>query len=645
MDFFARQDSSRRTTRRLVVAFAVAFTLVALATTAVAAIAVGVYSQGTVATAAGGGWLGLLERNAVLLAGVAAATLALMVLASLFRAASIARGGGQVARLLGGTEVATATADPLQTRLVNVVEEMAIASGLPVPEIYVLDSEAGINAFAAGLDHSNAAIAVTRGALEQLDRAELQGVIAHELGHVLNGDMRLNQRLMGYSFGILVLTLAGRWMLHSSRFAMRSRNRGMSAVLMIGLALVVIGGIGVLLTRAIKAAVSRERERLADASAVQFTREPAGLAGALKKIGGYTAKLETIESEEVSHMLFGSAPRPFAGWLATHPPLVERIRVLEPEFEGRDYPAPRPPGTAADAAADSAAASAFASTHETPPDADAAPGDDPLARAGTVASAEIGGALRRAIPEPLYAAAHDRDACLLLVIASAVSSETAVAERQGRLVENRLGAARAERCRALRTELDALAPELRLPLVEIAIPAIRQRPREQLEFLADLVAELGALDESPRLFDDLLLLLLKSYLGAAPQRRARRAPRLSERAAVELLYASVAAHGHDDAPTAAAAYGAGLAALGHDAGDDAACFAELKPLRDPARLERALARLTELPARSKRGVLTGLLALIRHDRELRTRELELLRVVGATLGCPLPPSGPRLRVT
>jgi len=171
-------------------------------------------------------------------------------------------------------------------RLVNVVEEIALASGVPVPEIFVLEHEAGINAFAAGMSHSNAAITVTRGALERLDRAELQGVIAHEFSHVLNGDMRLNQQLIGLSFGILVLSLIGRWLLRSARYARPSRGKnsgGVAAALAIGIALVVIGAIGVFCSRLIKAAVSRQREELADASAVQFTREPQGLAGALKK--------------------------------------------------------------------------------------------------------------------------------------------------------------------------------------------------------------------------------------------------------------------------------------------------------------------------------------------------------------------------
>ncbi|MDX1562193.1 MAG: M48 family metallopeptidase, partial [Gammaproteobacteria bacterium] len=338
MDFFERQDASHRATRYLVLLFALAFLAVAVVTGVVLMLLLGLAGNGQVLspTAASSG---LIAGDLSLLATIVAIVIGLMIIASLFRHATLARGGGQVARMLGGTQVTGDERDPLRRRLLNVVEEMAIASGLPVPEIYVLEQERGINAFAAGLTPGDAAVAVTQGALDHLTRAELQGVVAHEFSHILNGDMRLNSRLMGLSFGILVLSLIGRWLLRSSARGLRfSSNRGKgSALVVIGLALTVIGGIGVFLSRLIKAAVSRQRETLADASAVQFTREPLALAGALKKIGGFTPYLEAVEAEEVSHMLFGRAGRSFAGLFATHPPLPERIKALDPSFKPGDY--------------------------------------------------------------------------------------------------------------------------------------------------------------------------------------------------------------------------------------------------------------------------------------------------------------------
>jgi Zn-dependent protease with chaperone function len=324
VDFFAKQEQSRRTTRYLVVMFLLAFIAIALATTVVVAAAVRMYMENNTLFLGTESWSAWTAAHGSLLLGIAAGAISAMGLASFYRAATLSRGGGQVARMLGATEITGEGSDPLRRRLINVVEEMALASGLPVPEVFVLEEEPGINAFAAGLTQSDAAIAVTRGALERLDRAELQGVIAHEFSHILNGDMRLNQQLIGMSFGILVLSLAGRWLLRTARFGRRGRNSGgMTAALLLGLALTIIGAIGVLFSRLIKAAVSRQREVLADASAVQFTREPTGLAGALKKIGGYTGRLSSVDTEEVAHMLFERGSRAFSGLFATHPPLLD----------------------------------------------------------------------------------------------------------------------------------------------------------------------------------------------------------------------------------------------------------------------------------------------------------------------------------
>jgi Zn-dependent protease with chaperone function len=271
----------------------------------------------------------MLNANLPLLGAGAIATTGVVGLASLFRIASLRSGGGQVARQLGGTLVDSDTRDFKRSRLRNVVEEIALASGVPVPEIYVLEQESGINAFAAGYTPADAAVAVTRGALEKLDRDELQGVIAHEFSHVLNGDMRLNIRLMGMLFGILLLALIGRRVLLHARFGRSSKNG--AAVLLIAAGLMMVGYVGLFFGRWIKAAVSRQREYLADASAVQFTRDPGGIGDALKKIAVYSdGSYLKADSEEVSHMLFGDGQRMML--FSTHPPLHERIRRIDPGF-------------------------------------------------------------------------------------------------------------------------------------------------------------------------------------------------------------------------------------------------------------------------------------------------------------------------
>jgi Zn-dependent protease with chaperone function len=535
--------------------------------------------------------------------------------------------------MLGATEVTGEGVDPLQRRLLNVVEEMALASGLPVPDVFILEHEAGINAFAAGLSPADAAVTVTRGALEQLDRAELQGVIAHEFSHILNGDMRLNQQLIGLSFGILVLSLAGRWLLRSTRYRGRGRNSGgMAAAVAIGVALTVIGAIGMLCSRLIKAGVSRQRERLADASAVQFTREPQGLAGALKKIGGYTSRIASVETEEVAHMLFEHSSPSFSGWLATHPPLLERIRALEPHFDARDLPPPRTAPAAPNTGADGPTAALA------PADA-GSPGL--LERAGEIDAPAVGGALRDALPDEIYHATRSRDSSLLLVLALAIATDEATRRQQLRLLEQQLGAARLGICERLLAELQSVEPRLRLPILELALPALKQRPAEQLTYLFELLGRLGEIDASRRLFDFVLLRVLAAYLPAAagmPRATQSHASPLDAHSAIRTLLGNVAAYGHEDTAAARAAYAAGLTVLGWppEPRSDPA-FDPPTAARDLDRLDAALVALARLRPQHKERLLRSVLATIRADGAIAAAERELFRAIAAALDCPLPP--------
>ena len=338
MNFFDAQDQARRATRWLVVIYVLATALIVAGITLVVGVAL--YSASSTSIARHPGEF--LQAQAPVLAAAAIITALFIVGATLYRTTVLSAGGGRVATDMGGTRVSADVADPLQRRLRNVVEEMAIASGVPVPEIYVLEQESGINAFAAGYAPGDAAIAVTRGTLELLDREELQGVVAHEFSHILNGDMRLNIRMMGVLYGIMVLGLIGRMILrgsHRGRMVSGRRGKGAGGVVLIGLGLAIFGAIGVFLARIVKAAVSRQREFLADASAVQFTRQTRGIADALKKIGGYAegSLIQATDPEEISHMLFGTGAR-LSGLFATHPPLTERIQALDPSFREADFP-------------------------------------------------------------------------------------------------------------------------------------------------------------------------------------------------------------------------------------------------------------------------------------------------------------------
>ncbi len=637
MDFFARQEQSRRATQWLVVLFAVAVLLIVLSVTLVAGALLTLSTDPSVQGASIGDieLMDWLTDNASLLSGIAIVTGGLIFLTSLFRIATLSRGGGQVARMLGGTQVTGETQDPLRRRLVNVVEEIAIASGTPVPEIFVLEEEQAINAFAAGGTPANAAVAVTRGALERLSRAELQGVIAHEFSHILNGDMRLNLKLMGLSFGILVLSLLGRWVLRSTRYSRRaSRNKGVALVLALGLALTIIGSIGLFFGRLIKAGVSRQREVLADASAVQFTRDPEGLAEALKKIGGYTGQLSSTDGEEIAHMLFSRGSKAFRGWFATHPPLDDRIQALDPSFTAGNYPSAE-------------SVSLVESTDTEVLVRSLAEGDGAidessiLDNAGQLAPQSLATAMRVAIPLVLHDAAQSSEASLLLVFAMALGADDAIRERQLRFLEQQLGARRAGRCRELAEELARMDPRLKLPLLELSVPALKQRPPEQLDFLSETLQKLIDVNPNIRLFDYVLIRMLESYLGElpAPSRGGVRPKRLSTAAALVTLLRCVASYGHERSADALGAFKAGIATVGsRGARLPDPSFDPPDEARDLRTLDAALIRLGDLRPRAKQSVLAAVLACIRHDGHIGIAELELFRAIAATLGCPVPPA-------
>ncbi|MFQ5844256.1 MAG: M48 family metallopeptidase [Planctomycetota bacterium] len=341
MNFFQHQARAQRNTVRLVVFFLLAVVLIFCAlglVGLVAKAAMNTHDPGSRFT-----WW-----DPELLGWIGAITLAVIAGGTLIRISELRQGGPAGGQPRGGPRVDRSTTDPGRRRLINVVEEMAIASGVSPPLVFVLEHETGINAFAAGYSPHDAAVAVTRGCLDLLNRDQLQGVIAHEFSHIFNGDMRLNIRLIGVLHGILVIGMLGAGAMRAAAYAGRGRSRdgrGALALLAIGAMVAAVGYVGVFFGRLIKAAVSRQREFLADASAVDFTRNPAGVAGALKRIGGFSghSRIRSRHAEEMSHMFFSNALSRFylfGSAMATHPPLPERIRRIEPGWDGR-FPAVR----------------------------------------------------------------------------------------------------------------------------------------------------------------------------------------------------------------------------------------------------------------------------------------------------------------
>ena len=334
MDFFGAQDLARRRAGWLLLLFAIGATGLVVFTSLLLMFVLGLFGNVTAADPTGT----LMNFDGHAFAGFAALVTVVIVTGSLYKILVLSRGGGAVAEALGGRLIAPDTDDPAARRVLNLVEEMAIASGTLVPSVYVLEGEAGINAFAAGLTPANAVIGLTQGAVDGLSRDQLQGVIAHEFSHILNGDMRLNIRLAGLLHGILLIGLIGRGLVQAGGHGAGRRGRDSFAFILMGAGLVATGSFGTLFANLIKAAVSRQREFLADAAAVQFTRNPQGIAGALKRIGAASLQglLVHPRAPEMSHAYFNQGVSSFIGRLAaTHPPLETRIRRLDPRWNGR----------------------------------------------------------------------------------------------------------------------------------------------------------------------------------------------------------------------------------------------------------------------------------------------------------------------
>ena len=632
MNFFEHQDRARRQTRFLVFLFALAVLAIILAVNAVVLTTLGMpnavgFPQGT----------NVLTANVGPIAWTSLITGATIGLASAYRSAQLRSGGGEIARSLGGTPVDPSTSDPLRRRLYNVVEEMAIASGVPVPEVFVLEHEQGINAFAAGYSPADAAVAVTRGTLEHLNRDELQGVIAHEFSHIFNGDMRLNIRLIGFLFGILVIAIVGRRLLFSARFARDSRNA--APAVMIGLVVVLIGYVGLFFGRWIKAAVSRQREYLADASAVQFTRNADGVAGALKKIGAlYASSFMTTDAEEIGHMLFarGMGRQLFA----THPPLEERIRAIDPNFRPEEL-------TELAKTLDRHAQARQAQAEQEEHRADsrtAGPGGLPLdadslaERIGQPGLSQVlvAAALTAAVPRPLERAAHADEWAQELVCFLLLSENDDIREDQLLLVAQTLGSESERQVRVLWQARHDLQRAQRLPLLEMAFPALRRRPHKELVSLMGLLEKLVDVDGKIDVFEySLARLTSRQILDAMHPERVRAGGNetLSARAADAITVLAVLAHhGHPDQPEAAqGAFQNGLQEMA-DVSTDAL------PSADdwPNRLDGALKRLDALKPAEKQRLVASMARCVLTDGQVTPEEFELLRVICGLIHVPLP---------
>ena len=651
MDFFEQQDRARRQTRRLVALFALGVAAVVVFTTAVVAAALALADPATDAA------LGATDTTITrpfslsdladdwrVLAVVAGATTLLILLGSLWRLLQLGSDGAGVAESLGGRLLDHDTTDDGERRLLNIVEEMAIASGMPVPPVYLMRNERAINAFAAGTTPENAVIGVTRGAVNHLSRSELQGVVGHEFSHILSGDMRINLRLIGILAGILVIGHLGHLLMRSAYYAgsarSSSRERGAGnaglILLAIGGALALIGFVGVFFGSWIKGAISRQREYLADASAVQFTRSRDGLAGALKKIGGFRRRgtVMAAGADECSHMFFVKG---LGSIFATHPPLSDRILALDPTWDGsftrvEDMAVPPPAASAKKPEPPRIDPTHFA--HAVVLSAAALigqPTSDHLAYAASLYSA---------IPEPLRRMAGEPFGARAVVAALLISRDKAPQRKQIQIVRDLGGEALLNEIKAAAPLVAKLDAALRLPLLELTAPSLRRLSDPQAATMSALLDELVRADGSIDLYEWCVSRMARRALSVRHEAKLGTLYYSPKAVAVEAerLLGWIAHAGHTALSDAGQAYAAGAMAF------------ELTPNLAPRgdfhadQLDEALDVLVRSSPKVKKKLVQACAIVISADRTVTPQEAELFRIVSETLGVPTPPVLPGQRL-
>jgi Zn-dependent protease with chaperone function len=648
MDFFAAQARARQQSRLLSWGFALCLIVVVsvLSLMVLAALRI-VWAAGENAEPMGdslSAWVvehpGVALLTSLFIGGLLGG-------ASLFRMLQLREGGGYVARSVGGVRVERSTQDPRRRMLHNIVDEMALASGVPAPEVYVLEKDDGINAFAAGHSPANAAVAVTRGALQRLNREQLQGVIAHEFSHILNGDIRISIRLMGLVFGLMAVALAGRTLMRLSMVRGNDRKENTLPVLAVGAGIALIGQMGFWGGRILQAWISRQREQLADASAVQFTRNPNGLRDALIRAAtmGVNRRFTTAAMEEVAHMLFvPGVERLFA----THPPLLERVRALDPHMTQQQIDVMK-----RQIQADWVRTQIG---HEDTLAAQSAPAHSPAAVAVPAAAALIAAsageprqhhldqavALRQALPENLRGSADAPEQARALMLALVTSSDPQRLDQQLACITRALDSETAAEVRAAQLTTRELPPLLRLPAVLQLFPSLRSLPDGDRLSLARLLGELMRMDGRVSVFKYALEKLVARGLLAQlkPEALHGKASLTEREAALGVIFAVLARHGARNETEARHAYEAGIAPLlpRHRPG-----YAVLEDWVEI--FDQSLDQLCTLHPQAKHLLIEGLVRTIAHDELLTPREAELLRAICAVLECPLPPVLPDLATT
>ncbi|HQQ62230.1 MAG TPA: M48 family metallopeptidase [Pseudomonadales bacterium] len=653
MNFFESQDKARRKTGLLVFLLVLAV-LCLIGMTQLLVMAVMNYaSHSTRVFGSGQFWHGFTWP---MLAYITVGITSVVTLASIYKMTQLSAGGSAVAEMLGGELLERSSTEMHERRILNVVEEMAIASGVPVPPVYIIE-DASINAFAAGHDRKDVAICITRGLVQLLNRDELQGVIAHEFSHIFNGDMKINLRLIGILHGILFIGLIGRTMLDGTsrtRVSWSSRdNRGTGPLLMLGVGLLVIGYAGTFFGNIIKAAISRQREFLADASAVQYTRNPGGISGALKKIGGYShgSFITHPNATQVSHLFFANgiySPSSFFSLFATHPPLEERILAIEPRWDG-DFPVidansvavektPIDPsqvnivngeiqyspsvGTPAASAAAHMATVVTAGAVATAINAIGAPAAEHMQEARKTLDS---------IPDELLRLSRESNGACAVVHCLLLDGNDGERQKHFALLEKAVPGGVYAICQKIVGIVDELPIQLRLPLIDLCLPSVKLLgATDANNFMNAVMAQIKA-DGRVSLFEWALYRLLRQHMENKPAAGGQlKLAALS--AACCTVLSALALATHSNPQQIRQQFQNGWDALGLPAAD-----ADFSVLDDMARLDTAVRQLGRLQALAKPRLLKACCATICHENTYAPAAVELLRAIADSIDTPIPP--------
>jgi Zn-dependent protease with chaperone function len=646
MNFFEHQDRARRNTRYLILLLiAAVFSLVAITTLLFAVLAY--FSQEYQPASMQAHWQGIMNAiSPTTFLWIAAGVSSVVLLGSLFRFVQLRGGGRSVAEAMGGRLLSGNTTDPDERKILNVVEEMAIASGTAVPPVYLIEEES-INAFAAGYHPQDAVIGITRGCIQNLSRDELQGVIAHEFSHVFHGDMRINMKLVSLLYGILVIGLIGEFLIRmaGNRSASRSsKDNSPAALLALGLGLLVVGYTGIFFGNLIKSAVSRQREFLADASAVQFTRNPEGIAGALKKIGGnaYGSELRNEHAAEFSHMYFGQGVKSFLTLMSTHPPLDERIKRIQPNWDGEFSASVYKRRKTSDVGIDTAdgmqeTVSAFSDTNAVTPVASAMGTSVNIEHAlshlaqPSLKQVDYARARIAEIPETLKIAAHESFGARAIVFGLLLDPNENIARRQMAVLGEYLQEDELQQLHEVINSSSRLIARLRLPILELCFPALKQLSTEQHKLFLECLNALITADKRISLMEwALYRIVLHNTYPASSVERSHSLNQLKNDCGILLSILAYAG-----ATTEADAQAAFARAQSELKLSDLA----LLPRNEVqlAHLDKALERLNGLKPLQKPQLLKAMSQCVLQDNRVTIVEAELFRAIADSLDCPVPP--------